>query len=357
MRHDGDSRIVDANGNRVREGLRILDDLARFVLDDAALAAEFKALRHAVTAALGGPGTSALAAPDVEGDVGTTTTGAGEATRPDIASVAEAAGGRVAEGLRALEEMTKLAGRAEAATTIEGLRYRAYGSVARLVAGLRRCGPAGWRVNVLLTEAACRRPWREVLDASIAGGADAIQVREKDLSDRDLLDRVRAVIEVARPAGVAVIVNDRPDIAAAAGADGVHLGQDDFPVEDARAVVGGLAIVGGSAHDLDEAARLVAAGCDYCGIGRFTTSRTKPDVVSRGPAFVTEFTTHHPTMPHLVIGGVGPDTIEAVIAAGGRGVAVCEAVCAADSPDAIVADLRLRLESAAIADAGAAEVR
>ena len=114
MRHDGDSRIVDANGNRVREGLRILDDLARFVLDDAALAAEFKALRHAVTAALGGPGTSALAARDVEGDVGTTTTGAGEATRPDIASVAEAAGGRVAEGLRALEEMTKLAGRAEA---------------------------------------------------------------------------------------------------------------------------------------------------------------------------------------------------------------------------------------------------
>ena len=340
----------------MREGLRVLDDLARFVLDDAALAAEFKDLRHAVTARLERFGTAPIAARDVEGDFGTETTTEGETTRPAIASVAEAAGGRVAEGLRALEEMSKLAGRPDEAAAFEATRYRAYAVVARVVAGLRRGRPAGWRVQVLLTEAVCRRPWREVLDAAIAGGADAIQVREKTLDDRALIDRVRAVIDVARPAGVAVVVNDRIDVAAATGADGVHLGQDDFPVEDARAVVGDLAIVGGSAHDLDEAARLVAAGCDYCGIGRFAESRTKPDVVSRGAGFVTEFTSTHPAMPHLVIGGVGPDTIDAVIAAGGRAVAVCDAVCAADAPDEIVSGLRLRLEAASIADHAAADV-
>ncbi len=340
----------------MREGLRVLDDLARFVLDDAALAAEFKDLRHAVTARLERFGTAPIAARDVEGDLGTGTTTQGETTRPAIATVAEAAGGRVAEGLRALEEMSKLAGQTDEAAAFEATRYRAYGVVARVVAGLRRGRPAGWRVQVLLTEAVCRRPWRDVLDAAIAGGADAIQVREKTLDDRALIDRVRAVIDVARPAGVAVVVNDRVDVAAATGADGVHLGQDDFPVEDARVVVGDLAIVGGSAHDLDEATRLVAAGCDYCGIGRFAESRTKPDVVSRGADFVTEFTSNHPGMPHLVIGGVGPDTIDAVIAAGGRAVAVCDAVCAADAPEEVVSGLRLRLEAASIADHAAADV-
>lgn len=355
MRHDGDARIIDANGNRVREGLRILDDLARFVLDDATLAAAFKDLRHEVSERLDELGTTPMAARDVEGDGGTATTVPGESTRPGVASVAEAAGGRVAEGLRALEEMSKVAGRSADAVAFESIRYRGYAVVARVVAGLRRGRPSGWRVQVLLTEAVCRRPWREVLEAAIAGGVDAIQVREKAFDDQRLIDRVTEVIRIARPAGVAVVVNDRVDVAAATHADGVHLGQDDFPVEHARAVLGGLAIVGGSAHDLDEAARLVAAGCDYCGIGRFAESRTKPDVVSRGATFVREFASHHPTMPHLVIGGVGPDTIDAVIAAGGRGVAVCDAVCAAESPEDVVANLRLRLESASIIDPSTAQ--
>ena len=215
---------------------------------------------------------------------------------------------------------------------------------------MSRGRPAGWRVQVLLTASACRRDWREVLREIVAGGVDAIQVREKDLDPAALVARVRSVLEVARPAGVAVIVNDRADVAAATGADGVHLGQDDLPVEDARAAVGRLAIVGGSSHTLEEAARLAAAGCDYAGIGRFGDSGTKPGAIRGGAEFVRAFVDAHPSFPHLVIGGVGPANVDAVIRAGGRAVAVCASVCGAEQPAEVVADLRLRLQDAVARD-------
>jgi thiamine-phosphate pyrophosphorylase len=132
----------------------------------------------------------------------------------------------------------------------------------------------------------------------------------------------------------------------AAGADGVHLGQDDLPVESARRVVGGLALIGGSAHDLDEAARNQAAGCDYCGVGRFAASGTKPEASEGGPGLVRAMATAFPQWPQLVIGGVDLQNIDQVIAAGGCGVAMSAAICGADDPAGVVADVRNRLQQA-----------
>jgi thiamine-phosphate pyrophosphorylase len=351
MRRDGLDRLIDASGNRAREGVRVLEDLARFVLDDRDLAGSLKAARHEVAGAVSDLGFRGVAARDTAGDVGTELGTDAEYERPGIVAVAEAAGGRATEAVRALEEIAKTVPGGDAgARRLEAVRYRLYDLVAATVAGLSRGRPVGWRVQVLLTEAACRRPWREVLDEVVAGGADAVQVREKDFGPAALVERVREVVEVARPAGVAVIVNDRADVAAAAGADGVHLGQDDLPVEVARRVVGRLGIVGGSSHMLEEAARLVAAGCDYAGVGRFAASGTKPGATAGGAAFVRAFVEAHPRMPHLVIGGVGPSNVGEVIAAGGRAVAVCESVCGAENPASVVADLRLRLQHAVAED-------
>ena len=355
MRHDGLERLVDANANRVREGLRTLEDLARFVMDAPETARDLKGVRHEITAAadrLLGPTSMAR---DTAGDVGTTNSTAGELARPGLVAVAEAAGGRVAEGCRSLEEAAKvLDAGGRIATAIQSARYAAYDLASDVTVALSRGRPTGWRVQVLLTESACRRPWTEVLEAVIAGGADAIQVREKDLDPTRLVERVRAVIEIARPAGIPVVVNDRADVAVAAAADGVHLGQDDLPVEAARRVVGGLALVGGSAHDLDEARRNHAAGCDYCGIGRFAASTTKPDVVAGGPNLVRAMSETFPGWPQLAIGGIGLDNIDQVVAAGGVAIAVCEAACDADDPAAVVGDLRNRLQQASesAADAG-----
>lgn len=342
---------MDASGNRAREGVRVLEDLARFVVDDASLAGDLKTARHEITASITELGVAGLAARDTSGDVGTAIGTEAEYARPGIVAVAESAGGRATEAVRTLEEVAKtIDATGGAARRLEAVRYRLYDLVATTVAALSRSRPAGWRVQVLLTESSCRGDWREVLAAVVAGGADAVQVREKDLSPAALVERVRAVVAVARPAGVAVIVNDRADVAAAAGADGVHLGQDDLPVEVARNAVGRLAIVGGSSHTLDEAARLAAAGCDYAGIGRFAASGTKPGATEGGAAFVRAFVEAHPALPHLVIGGVGPANIDAVIDAGGRAVAVCESVCGADDPAEVVADLRLRLQDAVAVD-------
>ena len=332
----------------------MLEDLARFVLDAADLASGFKDVRHGVTAALATLPGSGLGSRDAEGDVGGSIGTAAEYERPGIAAIAEAAGSRTTEALRSLEEASKLlAPGGHAARSLESMRYLVYDRTARLVEALGRGGPGGWRIQVLLTGSACRHGWRTTLEGAIAGGVDSIQVREKELDPAALLEHTRKVIDIARPAGVSVIVNDRADVAAASGADGVHLGQDDLPVEDARRVVGSLAIVGGSAHDLNEAARLAAAGCDYAGVGRFAASRTKAGATMAGPEMVREFVRTHPALPHLVIGGVDLDNLSAVIEAGGRGVAVCAAVCGAEDPAEVVSRMRLELQDAVSRDAEA----
>ncbi|MDA0296834.1 MAG: thiamine phosphate synthase, partial [Planctomycetota bacterium] len=113
-----------------------------------------------------------------------------------------------------------------------------------------------------------------------------------------------------------------------------------------RRVVGGLALIGGSAHDLDEAARNHAAGCDYCGVGRFAASGTKPDAVEGGPGLVQAMAAAFPRWPQMVIGGIDLQNIDQVIASGGRGAAMSAAICGADDPAGVVADVRNRLQQA-----------
>jgi thiamine-phosphate pyrophosphorylase len=200
-------------------------------------------------------------------------------------------------------------------------------------------------VCVLLTEASCVRPWADTLRAVIAGGADCIQVREKSLADRHLLARIRAAIEVARPAGAAVVVNDRVDLALAAGADGVHVGQGDLPPDDVRRLSGDRLVVGASTHSLDEARAAVAAGAHVCGVGAMFASPTKPDVAPSGPAYLRAYLAAFPHVPHLAIGGITAARLPELRAAGCRGVAVSSVVCEADDPAAVVHALRAGLEA------------
>lgn len=211
-----------------------------------------------------------------------------------------------------------------------------------------------WRVCVLLTEASCARPWADTLRAVIAGGADCIQVREKSLGDRDLLARVRAAIEIARPAGAAVVVNDRVDLALAAGADGIHVGQGDLPPADVRRVAGDRLVVGASTHSLDEARAAVAAGAHVCGVGAMFASPTKPDVAPSGPAYLRAYLAAFPHVPHLAIGGIDAARAAELAALGCRGVAIGAAACAARDPAAAVHAIRAALDRSASVAAVAA---
>ncbi len=339
------ARIMDANANRAREALRVLEDAARLGLNDSELAAALKTMRHDLDAALRRlPPGWLEASRNTAGDVGTAIKAAGEMERRALADVVTAAGRRLGEALRVIEEMGKTID-PQLAAAVEAIRYRLYDVEASLQLRFHGGRAAQWNVCVLLSESACARPWRQVLDLAIEGGADCIQVREKTMEAAELLDRIAEVIERARPAGAAVIVNDRVDVAAAAGAAGAHVGPTDLPLRAARRLVGRTLLLGASTRDLRAAAAAVEAGADYCGVGTMFATATRPGSAPAGPAYLKAFLERHPGMPHLAIGGITPDNAGELIRAGARGVAVCSAVCGAERPDQVVQSLRQAIQS------------
>ncbi len=344
---DPSLRILDANANRAGEALRTLEDLARFGLDDGGLSAGLKNLRHGLGAALSAlpPGTLS-ANRDVAGDVGTSIEASGEYRRDGLPGVAAAAGRRLAEALRSMEEVAKaIDTRGELARSLERLRYASYPLAAAVEARVPGPRREQWTVCVLLTRSLCRKPWADVLAAAIDGGADAIQIREKDLDGGELAGLVSQAIARARPAGVRVIVNDRVDVALATGADGVHVGQTDLAPEAIRSIAGRRLAIGVSTHDLAEASRAVAGAADCCGVGAMFASSLKPGLAPSGPDYLRRFLAAHPTMPHLAIGGISPTNVATLAELGCRGVAVSGCVCGAERPDEIVRSLRKSLGS------------
>jgi len=335
-------RIIDAAANRAREALRVMEDAARFLLDDRDLVSELKALRHELARNLA-PLSGLERWRDTPGDVGTGVSRRSEGERAGPWQVVVAAGKRLSESLRSIEEYAKTLG--EEAGSLPGeaeaMRYRGYELERRLISAMGSGRARQWRLCVLVSEALCPEgAWRAVAEAAVAGGADCLQLREKRLDAGPLLERAEALVALARPAGVAVIVNDRPDVALAAGADGVHLGQTDLPPDRTRRVAGRRLLVGVSTSNLAEAEAAVRAGADYVGAGPMFETRTKSKDRIAGPAYLRQLTGAWPGLPHLAIGGVTPAGIQRLVAAGARGVAVSRAVCCAEDPAAVCRTIR-----------------
>jgi thiamine-phosphate pyrophosphorylase len=337
------ARLLDATANRAREGLRVAEDYCRFVLDDGLLCGELKALRHDLTAALSSlPSGALLQSRDTPGDVGTDLSTAAEGERASPAAVVQANLKRLQEALRSLEEYGKLHG-PDFGRSLEALRYRSY----TLEKAILASAPARERLRdarlyLLVTGSQCLGPLERTIIEAIAGGVDVVQLREKSLNDRDLLDRARQVRRWTREAGVLFIVNDRPDIARLAEADGVHLGQDDLPVREARRLLGPDALIGVSTHDLAQLRQAVLDGASYVGVGPTFPSGTKDFAELAGLDYVRT-ALEATSVPAFVIGGINAANIGEVVTAGGRRVAVSQAIVRAESPRAAAAELRRRL--------------
>lgn len=333
------ARILDANANRAREALRIMEDYARFIADDRDLAAQLKSIRHELRLALDRLPPGWLEANrDSPGDVGRTIKTESEGRRESVAAIVIAAGKRLSEALRSLEEYLKAID-ATAAASIEAQRYRAYEAEQRLQLRLGTATCPQWRLCVLITESLCTLPWIEVLEAAIGGGADCIQLREKNLEDGKLLGRATVVVDRCRAAGIASIINDRADVALLVGATGVHLGQTDLPVGHVRQLAGRQLIVGVSTSNLAQAEAAAKAGADYCGVGPMFHTTTKDKPLLAGPEYLRQYIERVP-LPHLAIGGITSANVRQLAAVGGRGVAVSSCVCASDDPCEAVRQLR-----------------
>jgi thiamine-phosphate pyrophosphorylase len=339
-------RILDASASRAREGLRVVENYVRFVLDDPGLTRRLKEVRHRLTAALRGLDDELLlAGRDVKGDVGTHIMTASEMARESPRAVLTANFKRTSEALRTLEEYGKLynewiAGRFEVLrydvyileklvlTAASSYRTLADAKLMVLVGGLPTLGTLTW-----------------IVGEALAGGADVIQLREKGLPDREWLTRAREVRILTAAAKATFLVNDRPDLARLAGADGVHLGQDDVSVRDARRIVGPNALIGVSTHDPEQLDRAILDGAGYLGVGPVFTSQTKGFDDLAGPGFVRR-AAEATNLPWFAIGGIDERTVDDAIEAGARRVAVSAAVVRADVPRDAAAVLKAKLDAA-----------
>jgi thiamine-phosphate pyrophosphorylase len=338
-------RVLDAAANRAREAMRILEDYTRFVLDDAFLTAELKRLRHDVTEAMLLYAPRLLEARNTSGDVGTSLSTTAEQTRESLSAVVRVNSQRLQEALRSLEEFGKVQD-PRLGEAMEQVRYRSYTiERALLLAADAQRKLADVRLYALLSAAGCKAALDWTITEAAAGGVQMVQLREKALTDRELLHRARDVRRWTHQAGVLFIVNDRPDIARLVGADGVHLGQDDLPVADARRILGPEAIIGVSTHNLDQLRQAVLDGATYIGVGPTFPSGTKEFGELAGLEFVTQAMAET-SLPAFVIGGVNDKTIDAAVLAGAKRVAVSQAIGQADNPRALAAALRVALGSA-----------
>ncbi|HLA84822.1 MAG TPA: thiamine phosphate synthase [Thermoguttaceae bacterium] len=336
-------RVIDAAANRAREALRVLEDYVRFVLDDRHLTEQFKRIRHEMAAALAPIDVPRrLAARETQADVGTTLSTETEQSRDRPEAVLTANFCRLQESLRSLEEFVKLV-EPRSSSALESLRYRGY-TLQRAVDITRRSIErlADARLYVLLDGRATLDEFDRLARELVAAGVDVLQLRDKRLDDRTLLARARRLREITRGTATLFVMNDRPDLALLARADAVHLGQEDLPVKEVRALVGPTMLLGVSVHSLDQARAAVLDGADYLGVGPTFTSGTKSFEHYPGPELLQAVAAEI-RLPAFAIGGIHRGNLAQVLATGMTRVAVSGGILDAANPRIAAEELRTAL--------------
>jgi len=339
-------RILDASLNRAGEGMRTLEEFARFVLDDSASSEAWKALRHELSAAANRfSRTDLLRSRNTEGDVGTDIRQPSEYQRNDFASVIAAAASRTQQSLRTLEEYGKTVD-PEAAQAFESIRYRCYTLSAELELCAGSCGRRSrLERSFLYALIGCGSDealFTEQIAVLADSGVDLFQLRDPAVDDRTLFGRAQIGSEVARQHNAIFIVNDRSDIAVAANADGVHVGQEELPVAQARRIVGPDRLIGVSAHTIQQARQAIVDGADYIGCGPTFPSRTKDFDSFPGTNFLRQIADEI-RLPAFAIGGIDMTNVDQVIQAGVRRIAVTGAIRDAKEPSKAAQQLKQKL--------------
>jgi thiamine-phosphate pyrophosphorylase len=327
-------RIIDANFNRAREAIRVIEEFCRFSLNSAPLTERAKRIRHELSAAIGKLDAGRLiSSRDTLGDVGLGKTVAQQLARGNLKDCLTAGCKRLTEALRVLAEMTQTQDRSVAGT-IENLRYAAYTLEKDIVlfsdafekfkgVGLYVIITSNMSADVISLACKCA-----------AGGADCIQLRAKAIDDDKLFAVAVDFVRICKDFGVLSVINDRVDIAVASSADGVHLGQNDLPLDCARKLQLAPLIIGKSTHSLKQ----LHAACEerptYAALGPVFATETKPTAEAVGLDYVRQATERldDTGICNVAIGGITLDNVEDVLRAGAKAIAVCAAVTKASDP-------------------------
>lgn len=331
-------RILDANLDRAREGLRILEDWCRFGLDHHDLTDKLKHLRQS----LGQWHTADLrAARDTPNDTGTSITHPQEQVRTSVTQVLQANFCRVEEALRSLEEFGKIH-RPEMAAACKQWRYQIYALESEVMGRQRWQQLLNARLYLVTSPSPNLLP---VVEAALKGGLPLVQYREKTGDDCDRLVIAQQLKDLCHQYGALFLINDRVDLALAVDADGVHLGQQDLPIATARQLLGSDRLIGRSTTNPEELAKALAEGADYVGVGPVYATPTKPDKAAAGLDYV-RYAAQHCPVPFYAIGGIDAQNLDEVMSAGGDRVAVVRALMQAADPTTTSQQLITRLQSA-----------
>lgn len=329
-------RLIDANLNRASEGVRVLEDLARFQFNDLRICGDLRALRHEIRRGVEPLSQRLLSARNSDRDVGLAVSQSSPVyERASLADLWHANFKRVQEAVRVMEETLKLAGRTDLATTYESLRFRAYTlerSASRVIGRARASAALDTDLYCITAEEYSRgRPDVEVVREMLAAGVKLIQYRSKD---KELGAKHRDCVEIrkmTKDAGASLIVNDHADLAVMVEADGVHVGQDDYPIAPVREIVGPEMIIGASTHSPAEAEAAQRDGADYIAVGPLFPTSTKKNVCEPVGIEYLDYAVAHATVPFVAIGGIKTGNVREVRRRGARCVAlVTEIVGASD---------------------------
>jgi thiamine-phosphate pyrophosphorylase len=343
---DAAARIVDANLNRCREALRVIEEYARFVRDDRFAASRIKAARHTLTAIIDAVGGDRLlAARAADTDVGRDLPSPSQARKTEPRAVAAAAFKRLQEALRSIEEYGASID-ARVAALAGPLRFDAYQLERTMM--LDADPPARFaraRVYLLIGSDLCPVndiPTRaaELLDA----GVDALQLREKHLDDGARVKLAERLCDLCRQRDKLFIVNDRPDIARLVAAHGVHVGQGDLPVRAVRQIAGD-AMVGLSTHTLDQVRDAITTQATYIAVGPAFATATKPHEPTAGLEFIRQALNQlkRADRPGVVIGGITLANLSEVRQAGASCIALASAILHAAHPAQTAAEFARRM--------------
>jgi thiamine-phosphate pyrophosphorylase len=330
-------RIIDANLNRASEGLRVLEDIARFVLSDVTLTQQLKTMRHELVTGDWPFNKKLIQARDAESDVGVNIPAPGQEEKKELPIIVVANARRVQESLRTIEELSKTP---DAIPELESekfkqSRFNLYSIERDLLSKLLRQDKAKHISGlhaIIDTETLRGRSHIEVASQIIGGGARAIQLRDKITSKKELIPIAQELEAICAEQNVLFIVNDYLDLALATNADGLHLGQNDLPLKVARKLLPIDKILGCSTHSVEQAIAAESEGADYIAIGSMYPTPSKEKAIIVGLKTLQQVR-QSVSLPIVAIGGINRDNAAQVMAAGADSVAVISAILGAESPE------------------------
>lgn len=340
-------RIIDANFNRAREALRVIEEFCRFGLNSKSLSARAKELRHKLCQSINQLDSGRLiSSRDTISDVGVDQVIPSQNSRSNLKDCLTAGCKRLVEALRVLSEVIQIQNKA-VAKQIEQFRYAAYTlekDIVLISEPLEKYKKV--KLYIIITS---NFP-AEIISLTsqcAASGADCIQLRAKEIQNDDLYAAAIEFVKICRDNGVYSVINDRLDIAIASNADGVHFGQNDLPVECARLLEQKPMIIGKSTHSLEQLKNACAEQPTYVGLGPVYATTTKPTAAPVGLEYVNKATAFLADEPvgHVAIGGINMENVEDVMNAGADCIAVCNVVTKAQNPSQACKALKQKIIS------------